>query len=186
MRQRAIIGALLVVFVGVVLGATVFRTDIAQATGLATGPVVTVVNTPAQAVPVREQNLAGGNIKVHEQGTADVNVTNTAVPVNVQGTAAVRSANEEVGVSRFRQNNGNCDGTFTPCLRASSLLSNISVPLRSQQAIQRERSAPLEPSNLRATCSLSRFSRSTQTTTSQANTSTSRFQKEASWVGPFQ
>jgi hypothetical protein len=35
MRRRAAISALLVVGVGVVLGATAFRTDIAQATGLA-------------------------------------------------------------------------------------------------------------------------------------------------------
>jgi hypothetical protein len=54
MRQRAVIGALLLVVVSVILGATVFRTDIAQATGLA-GPTVTVVNTPAQAVPVKQQ-----------------------------------------------------------------------------------------------------------------------------------
>jgi len=66
--------------VGVILGATVFRTDIAQATGLA--QAVTVSNTPAQAVPEREQNLdARGNIKVHEQGTADVNVTNGSLKV---------------------------------------------------------------------------------------------------------
>ena len=62
------LAALLLVAVGVTLGATVFRTDIAQATGLA--QAVTVSNTPAQPVPVREQNLdARGNIKVHEQGT---------------------------------------------------------------------------------------------------------------------
>jgi hypothetical protein len=71
MRQRALIGALLVVALGVILGATVFRTDIAQATGLA-GPDVRVINTAAQAVPVREQNLSGGNIKVHEQGTVQI------------------------------------------------------------------------------------------------------------------
>ena len=53
MRKNAIFFALLVVAVGVTLGATVFRTDIAQATGLAQS--VTVANTPAQAVPVREQ-----------------------------------------------------------------------------------------------------------------------------------
>jgi hypothetical protein len=53
MRQRAIIGALLLVGVGVALGATVFRTDIAQATGLAQS--VTVDNTAANPVPVREQ-----------------------------------------------------------------------------------------------------------------------------------
>src|SRR5437899_1100557 len=33
MRRRAIIGALLLIGVGVVLGATIFHTDIAQATG---------------------------------------------------------------------------------------------------------------------------------------------------------
>jgi hypothetical protein len=79
MRQRALIGALGLVLVGVVLGATVFRSDIAQATGLAQS--VTVNNTPAQAVPVREQNLDGANIKVHEQGTANVNVTNSSLSV---------------------------------------------------------------------------------------------------------
>src|SRR5215467_4188747 len=74
MRKQAGLGALLLISVGVVLGATVFRSDIAQATGLAPGPNVVVTNTPAQAVPVREQNLDGGNIKVHEQGTAKVDV----------------------------------------------------------------------------------------------------------------
>jgi len=81
MRQRALIGALLLIAVGVVLGATVFRTDIAQATGLA--QAVTISNTAAQAVPVREQNLdARGNVKVHEQGTAEVHVTNDSLTVS--------------------------------------------------------------------------------------------------------
>lgn len=71
MLRQSIIGALLVVSVAVVLGATVFRSDLAQATGL--GQSVTVNNTPAQAVPVREQALDGGNIKVHEEGRANVN-----------------------------------------------------------------------------------------------------------------
>jgi hypothetical protein len=80
MRRRASISALLLIGVGVVLGATVFRTDIAQATGLAQS--VTVNNTAGNPVPVREQNLDGsGNIKVHEQGTANVNVTNSSLTV---------------------------------------------------------------------------------------------------------
>jgi hypothetical protein len=71
MRRQAIIAALLIVGVGVVLGATVFRADIAQATGL-----------DKQATPVREINLdADRNIRVHEQGTARVNVTNSSLPV---------------------------------------------------------------------------------------------------------
>jgi hypothetical protein len=68
MRQRAIIGALLLIVLGVALGATVFRTDIAHATGLA-GPTVTVDNTAANPVPVREQ------------GTVNVNVTNSGLSV---------------------------------------------------------------------------------------------------------
>jgi hypothetical protein len=89
MRRRATISALLLVGVGVVLGMTVFRADIAQATGLAQS--VTVNNTTTNPVPVdvtntslavREQNLDGsGNVKVHEQGTANVNVTNSSLTV---------------------------------------------------------------------------------------------------------
>jgi hypothetical protein len=91
MRRQAGIGAVLLVCVGVVLGATVFRSDIAQATGLSQS--VTVNNTPAQAVPVREQNLDGGNIKVHEQGTV-----------------SVRSAGEEVSVTREFTGSPICQG----------------------------------------------------------------------------
>jgi hypothetical protein len=81
MKRQAGIGALLLACVGLVLGATVLRSDIAQATGLAQS--VTVNNTAAQAVPVREQNLDGQNIRVHEEGTA-----------------AVRSADEEIAVTK--------------------------------------------------------------------------------------
>src|SRR6476646_1093715 len=73
MQLPALIGALLLVGVGVVLGTTVFRTDIAQATGLAQS--VTVSNTAANPVPV------------HEQGTADVNVTNSSLTVD--GTVGI-------------------------------------------------------------------------------------------------
>ncbi|MGE5176997.1 MAG: hypothetical protein ACM3JJ_11550 [Hyphomicrobiales bacterium] len=85
MRQRAIIVALLLVGTGVVLGATVFRTDIAQATGLAQSVVVS--NTASQAVPVREQNLEGGNVKVHEQGTARVRSDEDEVSVSTRLTS---------------------------------------------------------------------------------------------------
>jgi len=82
MRRQASIGALLLVCVGIVLGATVFRADIAQATGLKQSQSVIVDNTADNAVPVREQNLDGsGNVKVHEQGTANVNVTNSSLTV---------------------------------------------------------------------------------------------------------
>lgn len=77
MRRKGFVGALLLVCVGVILGTTVFRDDIAQATGLAQGVVVT--NTASQAVPVREQNLDGGNIKVHEQGVVQVHSDRTDI-----------------------------------------------------------------------------------------------------------
>jgi hypothetical protein len=91
MQRRTISGLLLVVAVGVgvVLGATAFRTDIAQATGLAQS--VTVDNTAANPVPVKEQNTdASGNIKVHEQGVVrddhtDITFhaqTNSGTPTN--------------------------------------------------------------------------------------------------------
>jgi len=68
MRRQATLGALLLVTLGIVLGATVFRSDIAQATGLAQS--VTVNNTASNPVPVREQ------------GTANVNVTNSSLTVS--------------------------------------------------------------------------------------------------------
>src|SRR5262245_40112551 len=82
MPRKAGIGALLLIGIGIGIGATVFRSDIAQATGLA--QAVTVNNTAAQAVPVREQNLDGGNIKVHEEGTASVHDGTAAGSVPVK------------------------------------------------------------------------------------------------------
>ena len=55
MRRQATLGALLLIVLGVALGATVFRSDIAQATGLKQSQSVIVDNTAAEAVPVREQ-----------------------------------------------------------------------------------------------------------------------------------
>jgi len=74
MKQRIAI-AVLLVGLAVVLGATVFRDQVAWA---------------AQSVDAHITNIDGnGNIKVHEQGTAAVNVTNTTVPVHEQGTPTV-------------------------------------------------------------------------------------------------
>jgi hypothetical protein len=65
MRRNAIIGALLLIVVGVALGATVFRIDIAQATGLAQS--VTVDNTAANPVPVLPQGTTNvqGVVSAH-------------------------------------------------------------------------------------------------------------------------
>ena len=69
MRRRAILGALLLIVLGVVLGTTAFRTSIAHATGV--GPAGT------NAQKVVEQNLDGNNIRVHEEGTATVQQAGT-------------------------------------------------------------------------------------------------------------
>lgn len=56
--------------------------------------------TPGATNPVREQNLdAAGLIRVHEQGTADVNVTNT--PLDVQGSVDVDNFPTSFEVSNF-------------------------------------------------------------------------------------
>ena len=83
--RRAFIPVFLLLLGSVVLGATVFRDDIAHATGLAQS--VTVANNPLN---VREQNTdANGNIKVHEQGTASVNVANRVLSVQDQSTTSL-------------------------------------------------------------------------------------------------
>jgi hypothetical protein len=76
--RRALIPAFLLLLGSVVLGATVFREDVARATGLDAGPQVTIVS-PLDA---------NGNVKVHEEGTASVSVTNTP-NVNVANTPSV-------------------------------------------------------------------------------------------------
>jgi hypothetical protein len=73
-----------------VLGATVLREPVAWAAAPITN--VIVGNTAANPVPVREQNLdANGHVKVHEQGTADVNVKN-AVKLDPAGNTVQLAA----------------------------------------------------------------------------------------------
>jgi hypothetical protein len=75
MHRGVIIGALVLVCLGILLGMTVVGSDLAQATGVAQS--VTVNNTAANPVPVAEQNLdTSGSIKVHEQGTVRDDHTN--------------------------------------------------------------------------------------------------------------
>jgi hypothetical protein len=79
MRKVLLLGIALLVTSVVVLGGTVFRQPVAAAAGMLS---VFVTNDSSHPVPVREQNLdANGNIKVHEQGTANVNVTNSSLSV---------------------------------------------------------------------------------------------------------
>jgi hypothetical protein len=91
MRRRATISALLLVGVGVILGMTVFRADIAQATGLAQS--VTVNNTASNPVPV---DVTNATVPVHEQGTANVNVTNSSLSVAPQ--TPVTAGSQSIGL----------------------------------------------------------------------------------------
>jgi hypothetical protein len=71
-------GAMLVLVVAVVLATGSGSAVAAQITS------VFVTNDASHAVPVREQALDGSNIRVHEEGTANVNVTNTGLSVAPQ------------------------------------------------------------------------------------------------------
>jgi hypothetical protein len=86
--KRALIPAFLLLLGSTIFGATVLREPIASAARLAQSVVIS--NTPDQAVPVREQNKDGsGNIKVHEQGTANAAVTGYPVASRVQHNSYV-------------------------------------------------------------------------------------------------
>jgi hypothetical protein len=105
MRRRTLIGVLTLIGVGVFLGTTVFREEIAQA-----AQSIIVTNTPDQAVPAREQNLdANGFIRVHEQGSAPVKLdrdgnvvrvaTSRSSPVDVDEVDTPRSEPFQAGQS---------------------------------------------------------------------------------------
>lgn len=123
MARKSMIGGFALVGIGVVLGTTVFRNDIAQATGLAPAPSnVVVSNTPAQAVPTREQNLDGsGNIKVHEQGTTNVNVTNSGLSVAPESPITAGGGSTTCVAT----------GDVTPCPYAETTASALVVTLSS-------------------------------------------------------
>jgi hypothetical protein len=77
---KVLIAAFLLILASAVLGATALREPLAWAAPPITSVFVT--NDEASPIPAREQNLdANGNIKIHEQGTANVNVTNASLPV---------------------------------------------------------------------------------------------------------
>jgi hypothetical protein len=69
MPRRALIAALMLIGLGVFLGTTIFREDIAYAAQLVSADIVGPLD-------------AQGNVKVHEQETANVNVTNRALAVS--------------------------------------------------------------------------------------------------------
>jgi hypothetical protein len=78
--KKALIPAFMLALASTVLGATVLREPLAWAAAPIASVLVT--NDESNPVPVREQNLdPDGHIKVHEQGTADVHVTNGSLRV---------------------------------------------------------------------------------------------------------
>jgi hypothetical protein len=93
MTKRAIVSAIVLLLVGVVLGTTVFREQVAQA---AQSLSATIVG------PLDDK----GNVAVHEQGTADVNVTggNLAIareaPIARGGSAVVIATGSTYSVSQ--------------------------------------------------------------------------------------
>jgi hypothetical protein len=99
---RKLIVALLLVVASSILGATVLREPIASAAEKLTPVFVT--NDAAHPVPVDQQgtadvNVTNSSLSVQQQGTADVRVTNTSVPVQHQGTADVRVTNSSLTVA---------------------------------------------------------------------------------------
>jgi hypothetical protein len=99
MQRRARIGALLLIGVGVVLGATVFRTDIAQATGLAQSagpPMWTGTWRPINSTSVLHD---GKTITLVQKGST------------VTGTFAFYLSLYRSGKSCFTGNGGSLRGT---------------------------------------------------------------------------
>jgi hypothetical protein len=126
--RKALIAALLLIFASVVLGATVFREDVAQA---ASNINVFVNNDTAHPVPV------------HEQGTAQVNVTNTRLPVDAGFQTQVllnrefsdgERATIDVGAYKtfhvdFQLTNGSCFGSGASLLvvEATDFVSRLRI-----------------------------------------------------------
>jgi hypothetical protein len=81
MQRKALNTALMLIGVGVFLGTTVFREDIARAAQIVSAEIVAPLD-------------AQGNLKVAEQGTADVRITNRAVTVT--GTVEVNVTTRKV------------------------------------------------------------------------------------------
>ncbi len=97
------------------------------------------MNTSSDPVPVTEQNLdAGGNVKVHEQGTANVNGTvgidSSKNTVNLDATDSGRLASIDAATSKLKfDGSGNLEtsgapGSVTQQCSAGGLPSKWFVP----------------------------------------------------------
>jgi hypothetical protein len=106
---------------------------------------VLVTNDAAHPVPVQEQRAdAQGNVRVHEQGTADVNVTNASLPVHEQGTvSASPTPAANFPVQGIVQVDGGSvsDYQFLPAINVSSITiggaeENMTFALRSGSSLR--------------------------------------------------
>jgi hypothetical protein len=111
--KKALIPAFLLLLGSAVLGATVLREPLARAaTPIAS---VFVTNDVSSPVPVHELNRDGdGNIKVHEQGTAKVAVSN---PVMTVPLPPVTGGGSSIGLC----GGGICDRSFSSPQTATAL-----------------------------------------------------------------
>src|SRR6266540_2398383 len=80
MPRRALIAALMLIGLGVFLGTTIFREDIAYAAQLVSADIVGPLD-------------AQGNVKVHEQGTVNVDVTTSKLLATPPGGLPVPTGN---------------------------------------------------------------------------------------------
>jgi hypothetical protein len=127
MHKALVLGIALLVTSVVVLGGTVLRPQVAAVASSISNVFVT--NDSSHPVPVREQNTdANGNIKVHEQGTANVNVTNS----NLSVTAPPVSTGSEVGFQVFASST---PSTFSPPITASALVITMTPGVEDLQLI---------------------------------------------------
>jgi hypothetical protein len=127
MRKAVVLGIALLVTSVVVLGGTVFRQQVADASSILS---VFVTNDSSHPVPVREQNLdASGNIKVHEQGTANVNVTNSSLsvtaPAVTDGGGGIKSSTQENGPELLPLCSLSTTGTCTATALVITMTDNV-------------------------------------------------------------
>src|SRR5262245_13498102 len=139
MRRGAFIGAILLVGLGVVLGATVFRTDIAQATGLdKQAQNVIVKNTPQQAVPVTDSNttqlLWSGNLGGPNGSTPDLDVSGYShIRIGAAAIGCGQTGNDDLSVDAVESGQLYSVDSIHPCdgsLGGSGIHRSYDVPGR--------------------------------------------------------
>ena len=115
--RRALIPAFLLLLASFFLGATVFREQVAQAAQAVSATIVGPLD-------------AQGNVKVHEQGTANTHEQNTDangdIKVHEQGTASTRIVGyPQASTVAEGGGNNDFDHTFSTTINASTIVLNV-------------------------------------------------------------